>query len=70
VVSDDGVGFDAALPCGGGLGLVSMRERLGLVGGEIAIDSHPGYGTRIEAVAPVPDRVPPDGVRHSAVLIG
>ena len=46
-IADDGAGFDPRLADGkGGLGLVSMRERLRLVGGAIAIDSHPGAGTR------------------------
>jgi signal transduction histidine kinase len=54
-VSDDGAGFDSAsVRAGDGLGLVSMRERLYLVGGEIAIDSRPGGGTRISVRVPVP----------------
>ncbi len=53
-VSDDGRGFDPASAGGNGcLGLVSMRERLRSVGGEIVIDSRPSGGTRIEV------RVPP-----------
>ncbi len=47
-VRDDGAGFDVqqskAAP---GLGLISMRERVHLIGGEFAIDSAPGAGTRI-----------------------
>lgn len=54
-VSDDGIGFDPAAR-GEGLGLVSMRERLSLVGGRILIDSRPGEGTRIDVSVPV--RVP------------
>lgn len=54
-VTDDGAGFDP-LTVRGGLGLVSMRERLRLVGGEIVIDSHPSCGTRINVR--VPTRVP------------
>jgi PAS domain S-box-containing protein len=52
-VTDDGVGFDPATTNGGGLGLVSMRERLHLVGGRIRIDSRPGGGTRIDVRVPV-----------------
>jgi PAS domain S-box-containing protein len=53
-VSDDGPGFDpGAIPAGDGLGLVSMRERLGPVGGEITIDTCPGGGTRIGVRVPV-----------------
>jgi PAS domain S-box-containing protein len=54
-IADDGVGFDPKLLEGkGGLGLVSMRERLRLVGGEIAIDSCPSSGTRVEVRVPLP----------------
>jgi signal transduction histidine kinase len=49
-VRDNGAGFDVqeskAAP---GLGLVSMRERMHLIGGEFAIESAPGAGTRISA---------------------
>jgi signal transduction histidine kinase len=41
-----------------GLGLVSMRERLHLVGGAIKIDSGSATGTRIEV------RVPRSAVRQ------
>jgi signal transduction histidine kinase len=53
-VLDDGKGFacDAVLN-NGGLGLVSMRERLYLVGGTMVIDSRPSSGTRIEVRIPV-----------------
>jgi PAS domain S-box-containing protein len=54
VVTDDGRGFDAEEVAGrGGLGLVSMRERLRLVEGELTIVSQPGSGTRIEARVPL-----------------
>ena len=47
-VVDDGVGFEPALqrerPS---LGLASMRERVGLLGGELDIESAPGQGTTI-----------------------
>ncbi|MCZ6767831.1 MAG: PAS domain S-box protein [Acidobacteria bacterium] len=49
-VCDSGVGFD---PEGHretfGLGLISMRERVHLVGGELLIESQPSRGTRIKA---------------------
>ena len=53
-VRDDGVGFDqdamqARQPRR--LGLAGMRERLALVGGELAIESEPGAGTRLCARA-------------------
>jgi signal transduction histidine kinase len=60
IVEDDGVGFDLAARQGKpGLGLVSMRERLRLVGGNICIRSSPSTGTRIEARAPLASRVDP-----------
>ena len=53
-VVDEGEGFDteAALTTSG-LGLVSMRERLTLVNGSIAIESKPGSGTTIRATVPL-----------------
>jgi PAS domain S-box-containing protein len=53
-VSDTGVGFDTESPRSKqGLGLVSMRERLRLVGGTISIESRPSKGTRIVARIPL-----------------
>jgi PAS domain S-box-containing protein len=53
VVSDAGQGFDlAAADAGRGLGLVSMRERLKLVNGDLLIDTQPRRGTTIHARAP------------------
>jgi signal transduction histidine kinase len=53
-IVDDGAGFDPSLADGkGGLGLVSMRERLRLVCGEIVIGSRPSQGTRIEVHVPL-----------------
>jgi signal transduction histidine kinase len=52
-IVDDGAGFDSKLSDGkGGLGLVSMRERLRLVGGAIVIDSQLSGGTRIDVRVP------------------
>ena len=49
VISDLGKGFDLnAVLQGKGLGLTSMRERVRLVGGTIAIDSKPEAGTTIQ----------------------
>jgi signal transduction histidine kinase len=56
-VIDAGVGFDPqAAMSGRGLGLVSMTERLHLVGGELQIDSRPGAGTRVHARVPLDAR--------------
>jgi PAS domain S-box-containing protein len=53
-IADDGVGFDPrARDAREGLGLVSMRERLHLVGGAIVIDSRPSEGTRIDVRVPL-----------------
>lgn len=48
-VSDDGVGFDPQAVPGTGLGLISMQERMRLIGGELSIRSAPGAGTCIGA---------------------
>ncbi len=57
-VSDRGVGFDAveATERGseGGLGLFSIRERVDLLGGSLAIDSAAGRGTRVVIAVAVP----------------
>ena len=54
-VEDDGVGFDVALaeerrP---GMGLFSMRERVGLVNGRLTVRSIPRRGTRVVATVPL-----------------
>lgn len=47
-VRDDGVGFDTSNGVReDGFGLVSMRERAQLLGGEFHVSSQPGAGTRI-----------------------
>jgi signal transduction histidine kinase len=56
-VSDDGVGFSAAQASRrGGLGMVSMQERLRLVGGSMVVRSAETEGTVVEARVPVPVR--------------
>jgi len=53
-ISDPGIGFDQVEVMGGrGLGLISMRERLQLVNGRLAIESKPGHGTTIRASVPI-----------------
>lgn len=52
-VSDAGVGFDVQREdTKGGLGLVSMEERVRLVGGTLVLKSRPGTGTELEARVP------------------
>ncbi len=49
---DDGRGFDpAATPPG--VGLVGMRERVEQLGGELAVESRPGAGTRVRFSLPL-----------------
>jgi signal transduction histidine kinase len=49
-VRDFGRGFDiGSIDQGGGLGLISMRERIQMVGGTLAVRSGPGEGTQVEA---------------------
>ncbi len=56
-IRDDGVGFDAAsIPVRRGeqgFGLIGMRERLSVVGGEMQIDSGQGRGTELVISIPV-----------------
>jgi signal transduction histidine kinase len=53
-VRDWGVGFDLEqVRRAGGLGLVSMEERVHLVGGSLSVQSRPGAGTEIQAVVPL-----------------
>jgi signal transduction histidine kinase len=54
-VVDDGQGFDvaAARSNGRGLGLVTMEERINLVGGHMSIVSVPGQGTTVRVRGPV-----------------
>jgi signal transduction histidine kinase len=54
-VSDFGVGFDPESAKGrGGLGLLSISERLRLIGGDLAVESEPSHGTRIRVRIPLP----------------
>jgi PAS domain S-box-containing protein len=56
-VSDNGIGFDAATAAStGGLGLISIRERVRLAGGSLTIKSRLGYGTQLSVVVPMPAR--------------
>ena len=51
-VADDGRGFDVELK-GRGMGLRSIRERVGSIHGTVQIQSAPGQGTRIIVQVPV-----------------
>lgn len=53
-VIDDGAGFNRqSASFKEGLGFISMRERLRIVGGALEIYSHLGQGTRIEVTVPL-----------------
>ena len=52
LIEDNGIGFDPErLPAGEHLGLFSMRERAEMIGGNLMIESTPGYGTTIKVEA-------------------
>ena len=58
-IEDDGVGFDPkTVGAKARLGLVSMQERVRLVGGSLTIHSEPGNGTRIDLRVPLLDESP------------
>ena len=57
-VRDDGIGFDPEAPIDrgadkGGFGLINMRERARLLGGDLTVKSGPGQGTVVEATLPL-----------------
>lgn len=59
-IVDHGRGFAPRQAQGkSGLGLVSMRERVRYLGGEIAIDSQPSSGTRLHVRVPLKDTEQP-----------
>jgi signal transduction histidine kinase len=54
-IDDDGSGFEPDQTVGHeGVGLVSMRERTGLMGGEFSVSSSPGGGTHVKIFIPFP----------------
>jgi signal transduction histidine kinase len=52
-VQDDGSGFELQQVAPSGLGLLGMRERATMLGGNLTIESAPTHGTRIVATAPL-----------------
>ena len=52
LIEDDGRGFDVAEARVEGLGLVGMRERVGLIGGKLRIESSTGSGTTLAVEVP------------------
>lgn len=64
-VTDGGKGFDLDAPeARQGLGLVSMRERVRLLGGALAVRSAAGQGTSLEARVPLHSDGPSDQEEH------
>jgi len=56
-IADDGCGFaqdDVFQSRGGHFGLIGMRERAERLGGELHLSSHPGGGTEVEVMVPLP----------------
>jgi len=64
-IDDDGRGFDQQ-EVASGFGLVGMRERVGLLGGRLEIDSGAERGTTIHAKLPARDRGDSSQPRASA----
>jgi signal transduction histidine kinase len=54
-IADDGRGFDIgpAGPTGQGLGLISINERVRLVGGNVSIFTEVNKGTRVKVHVPL-----------------
>lgn len=66
-VTDRGRGFEAANAVAastGGFGLFSLRERMGIMGGDVKLQSAPGQGTRVILSVPsaTAAEIPPDSI--------
>lgn len=66
-VADDGAGFDLAA-VEGGAGLQNIADRVGALGGEVAIESRPGSGTKVVGSVPLRTcaRAPQNGYAHAS----
>ncbi|MGN6812777.1 MAG: GAF domain-containing protein [Thermomicrobiales bacterium] len=51
-ITDNGRGFDPAMPRPGHLGLTTMAERAQVAGGRLDVVSAPGHGTTVRATVP------------------
>ncbi len=63
IIEDDGCGFDPGAthcrPAGDrSLGLLSMKERIELLGGTCQLESTPGIGTTMFCRVPLPEAFP------------
>jgi PAS domain S-box-containing protein len=64
-IEDDGVGFQPeTVETKAGLGFISMRERLRIVGGTIRVRSGPSRGTRVDASVPAVPRARESSAKH------
>ncbi|TAK30071.1 MAG: HAMP domain-containing protein [Chloroflexota bacterium] len=71
-VADDGIGFEVAEVLGirtkgRGLGLLSMQERVSLLGGHFDVQSHAGHGTTVTVHVPLDKEIPVHEQDTSAV---
>lgn len=67
-IADDGCGFDPASPKLNRHGLAGMKHRVQMFGGQFAVRSTPGSGTRIDARMPLGDAPPPpESIHHEPV---
>lgn len=55
IISDNGNGFDPAAKKNKTLGLLGMKERVEVMGGDYSIKSKPGQGTTVTVVVPLRD---------------
>jgi signal transduction histidine kinase len=66
-VRDFGRGFDSSTPTANGpgerVGLIGMRERVALLGGELEIRSKPGVGTSVIAEVPLSETTETNSAR-------
>ncbi len=53
-IEDDGAGFEVTAPAQSGLGLRIMQYRAKMIGGSLEVDSHPGVGTIVSCLFPMP----------------
>ncbi len=61
LVWDNGRGFEPETVAPGGFGLSSMRERAGIIGGHLSIESRPSDGTSVRVAVPIVPGVGADG---------
>ena len=67
-IEDDGIGIGKTTFSGRSFGLAGMKERVGMLGGSIQVNSTRGRGTRIEVTVPASGGDPPQGPRSSRAL--